>query len=158
MSFNFWAPAIAALIPLIVAALWYHPALGGRVVAPATGRPMTAGRTALRIGLFLLFGIMLSMALMPAVIHQMHLYSLVANRPKPEAEALVGPLMKQFGSLFRTAKHGAFHGTLTAIFLALPVLGISALAGRRPAKTVLVHAGYFIVTLALMGGVLCAYL
>lgn len=56
---------------------------------------------------------------------------------------------------FRTFKHGSFHGIIGAIFFALPILGINALFERRGAKYIFLHLGYWVITMALMGGVIC---
>ena len=153
MDPNFPALAAAALIPLIVGVIWYSPAVAGRVVASGNMRD----RPALRILFFILLGLLLTMAVMPVVIHQMHLFSIVAGQPKPEIEAVMNPIMAKYGGEYRTFKHGAFHGALSAIFMALPILGISAMVERKRAKVVFAHLGYWIITLALVGGVVCGY-
>jgi cytochrome b561 len=65
--------------------------------------------------------------------------------------------MEKYGKLYRTFKHGAFHGVLAGIFFAMPITGIVALYERRSAKYIFVHVGYWTLTMALMGGVICAY-
>lgn len=154
MQPNFLALTAAALIPLAVGLIWYSPALAGRVVSSGSAprRPM-----ALRIVLFILLGIILTVAVMPATIHQMHLYSILAGQPQAEIDAVMNPIMAKYGGVYRTFKHGAFHGTLSAIFMALPILGISAMAERKRGKVVLAHLGYWIITLALVGGVVCGF-
>ena len=153
MNPNFIALAAAALIPLVVGLIWYSPALAGRVVSSGN----MAGRPVLRIVFFIMLGILLTVAVMPVVIHQMHLYSILAGQPQAEIDATLNPIMAKYGGVYRTFKHGAFHGTLAAIFMALPVLGISAIAERKRGKVVLAHLGYWVVTLALVGGVVCGY-
>ena len=64
--------------------------------------------------------------------------------------------MDQYGQNFRTFKHGAFHGTLSGIFYAFPIIAINALFERRSWKYIWIHTGYWILTLALMGGTVCA--
>ena len=66
--------------------------------------------------------------------------------------------MENYGDNFRTFGHGAFHGTVAGILFALPVLGTNALFERKSFKYIAVNAGYWIVTTALIGGVLSAYL
>lgn len=153
MEPNFPALVAAALIPLIVGLIWYSPALMGRVVSAGGA----ARRPALRILFFILLGILLTIAIMPVVIHQMHLFSILAGQPLAEIEAMSGPIMAKYSSTYRTFKHGAFHGTLSAIFMALPILGVSAIAERKRGKVVLAHLGYWAITLALVGGVVCGF-
>ena len=61
------------------------------------------------------------------------------------------------GEEFHTFQHGAFHGALAGLTFALPILGIPALFERRSMTYILIHAGYWVLTLALMGGVLCLW-
>lgn len=46
---------------------------------------------------------------------------------------------------------------MTGIFLILPAFAINALYEMKSAKYVLVNAGYFVVSLTIMGGILCAW-
>jgi hypothetical protein len=90
----------------------------------------------------------------------MHVYSIFANAPTmsdPNSE--LGLMLKDFmgkhGSNFRTFKHGVLHGVIGAITIALPVIGINALFERRSFEYVAIHFGYWLVTMGLMGGVIC---
>lgn len=65
--------------------------------------------------------------------------------------------MDKYGNNFRTFKHGAFHGTIGGFFFATPVLCINALFERKSFIYIAINAGYWIITLALMGGVICAF-
>lgn len=66
--------------------------------------------------------------------------------------------MNDYGTAFRTFKHGVLHGVLAGIFIVLPVLGTNALFERKSAKYIFINSGYWIVTLGLMGGIICAWL
>ncbi|HPH81947.1 MAG TPA: DUF1761 domain-containing protein, partial [Flavobacteriales bacterium] len=65
--------------------------------------------------------------------------------------------MSKYGNTFHTFKHGVFHGVLAGIFFALPVLGINSLFDRKSFKYIAINAGFWIVTLALMGGIICQF-
>jgi hypothetical protein len=75
--------------------------------------------------------------------------------PNSESSLYVKHFMDTYGHKFRTFKHGSFHGILSAFFFALPVIGMNALFERRGIRYILIHLGYWIITLALMGGVIC---
>ena len=57
-----------------------------------------------------------------------------------------------------TFKHGAFHGGFLGLFVALPLIVQKALFEQRGLKYTLINVGYWVVTLALMGGILDHFL
>lgn len=163
---NYLIVALTALIPLVVGFIWYNPSVFGKTWMRASGmRPEDAGRgnMALVFILTYVFSLMVSMFLMGAVIHQAHIYSIFANEPSvkdPNSELgkYMADFMSRFGHNFRTFKHGAFHGTLVALFFGLPIISILAMFERKRFNYIAVHTGYWIVCLALMGGVICQFI
>ena len=65
--------------------------------------------------------------------------------------------MADYGNAFRTYKHGALHGILAGIFVALPIIGTNALFERKRAKYILINSGYWIVTMGIMGAIICGW-
>jgi hypothetical protein len=164
--------AIAALLPLVIGFAWFHPKTFGKAWMGAAGvteeRP-SGGRMA---GIFLLTYVLsffVGLAIQSVVIHQMHLYSILINEPgfldpvthKPSTTSEIGMLytnfLAKYGNNFRTFKHGALHGTLLAFFIVMPVIAINAMFERKGFKYIAINAGYWIVSLALMGGLVCAF-
>jgi len=163
---HFYYVFFIGLIPLVTGFIWYSKALFGNAWMRASGmteEKMKGGKMALIFLLTYVLSVMLTSFMMPIVIHQAGIFSVLANEPgmkdpNSEISRYVADFMSKYGSNFRTFKHGAFHGTLTALFLALPILGIVALFERRSFKYVAIHTGYWILTLALTGGAVCALL
>lgn len=169
---NFGILALAALLPLVLGFVWYNPMVFGKAWMRAAGvteeRP-SGGKMALTFVLTYVFSFMASLILQSVVIHQQHLFSILINEPgfidpathQPSTTSEIGMLyanfMEKFGHNFRTFKHGALHGTLLGIFLVLPIISINAMFERKGFKYVALNAGYWIVSLALMGGIICAY-
>jgi hypothetical protein len=56
-----------------------------------------------------------------------------------------------------TFKHGAFHGVLISIMIVLPVFATNALFEQKSFKYVAINVGYWVVTFALMSGLLNAW-
>ena len=106
-------------------------------------------------GLALLFAFMLASTMSSIVFHQMGVYSLAQGDlvMLPSYDAF----LDDYGDAFRTFKHGVFHGVLAGIFIALPILGTNALFERKSAKYILINAGYWVVTLGIMGGIICGW-
>jgi hypothetical protein len=162
---NFIVVLLAGLIPMVVGFIWYNKSVMGGVWMRESGYDAATAKTPnmfILLGVGLLFSVMIASTLMTAVIHPMGLSSMLANEPSvsdPNSELgkTVADLMSKYGSHFRTFKHGVLHGVLMSIFFALPVIGTSALYEQRSAKYIAVHVGYWVISLGLMGGVICAF-
>jgi hypothetical protein len=153
------AMLIAAVSALFVGFIWYHPKVFGNAWMQATGmteEDVKGGNMLKIFGLALFFAFLLSTALPGIVIHQMGVLSLVGGDPSVALPSY-NAIMADYGDAFRTFKHGVLHGVLTGVFIALPILGTNALFERKSAKYILINAGYWIVTLGLMGGIICAW-
>ena len=165
MHINFIIILVASLIPMVLGFIWYNPKVFGKIWMEAAGiseDKMKGANMALIFGLSLFLSFLLSMSVQFMVIHQFSVYSLLANEPginDPASEAgrILTDFMAKYGTNFRTFKHGAFHGILSGIMIALPILGTNALFERKGFKYIAVNVGYWIVCLALMGGVICQF-
>ena len=164
MKPNFLGILLAALIPMVIGIIWYNPKVFGNAWMKASGMDAEKAKGAnmpLILGLSFLFSFFLAFALQFIVIHQSHIYSLLAGEPGineagSEVNNLLTSLIAKYGDRFRTFKHGALHGTIAGITLALPFIGTNALFERKGFKYIAINAGYWIVSLALMGGVVSA--
>ncbi len=119
-----------------------------------TEERMKSGNIAVIFGFALLFSAMLGFLLMNFTNHQWGAIGMVGGDPalaKPSFEAF----MADYGNEFRTFKHGALHGIIFGVLGALPIIGTIALFERKSTKYILVNAGYWIVTLAVMGSIIC---
>lgn len=106
--------------------------------------------------------LMAAMVIQFMVIHQYSVYSILAeepgiNDPNSEIGIYLNDFIEKFGNNYRTFKHGAFHGVLTGLFLALPLIGINGMFERRSFKYIIINTGFWIVSFAIMGGIICAF-
>jgi len=165
MQMNWLILLVAALVPLVLGFIWYSPGVFGNAWMRAAGisrDKMKGVNMGLVFVLTFVFSFLMAMILQSIVIHQFSLYSLVANDPKmmdPTSEAgmFLKNTMDKYGHNFRTFKHGALHGTITGLFLALPIISVNAMFERRGFKYIAINAGFWIVCLAIMGGILCQW-
>ncbi|MCH4552151.1 MULTISPECIES: DUF1761 domain-containing protein [Aestuariibaculum] len=159
MDFNLLAIIVAAFSALLVGFIWYHPKVFGTAwmqAADMTEEKMQGANMGKIFGLALLFSFFLAFALQFLTIHQSGAVSMVGGDVE-NALPSFHAFMEDYGTAFRTFKHGVLHGVIAGIFIAMPILGINALFERRSGKYILIHTGYWIVTLALMGGIVCAW-
>ena len=149
---------IAAVAALVIGAIWYNPKIGfGNMWLRESGmteEKMKSGNMAVIFGLSLVFSAMLAFLLMQFTNHQWGALGMIGGDPEV-AEASFEAFMADYGNAFRSFKHGALHGTIFGVAGALPIIGTIALFERKSAKYIFVNAGYWIVTLAVMGALLC---
>jgi hypothetical protein len=131
-------------------------------VAQVTEESMKNSNMLKIFGLTYLLSFFLSFSLQYLTIHQLSLWAIVAGQPdymNPSSEAgqMVTAFLEKYGNEFRSFKHGLLHGVISAISIALPILGIVALFERKTAKYIFIHLGYWAITLGIMGGIICAY-
>ncbi|RDK85321.1 DUF1761 domain-containing protein [Marinirhabdus gelatinilytica] len=162
---NMLVVALAALVPVVVGFLYYSPVTFGNAWMKVTGltkEKLEEGNRLLLFIVTLLLSFILSFFLFTLVVHQTHYYSLFVAEPgfNEEGSAIMNQIdtfMEAYGGYYRTFKHGAFHGGLIGVFIGLPIIMINGLFEKKGFKYGFINAGYWMVTLALMGGILCQW-
>ena len=120
-----------------------------------TEEKMKGGNMLIIFSLSLVYAFLISLILQFLVIHQYSVLSLTGgdlSKVLPSYTAF----MADYGSAFRTFKHGALHGFLAGLFMILPVIGTNALYERKSFKYTLVNGGFWIICLMIMGGIICS--
>lgn len=156
---------LAALVPLAIGNIWYNPKIGfGNAWMKASEMTEEKAKGANMfaiLGLTYLLSFFVAFALCSLSIHQLSVVSLFYKQPIDDPTTEMGALFKSvmdvLGNSYRTFKHGALHGTIAGIILALPVISVGAMFERRGFKYIAIHAGYWIISMAIMGGIVCAY-
>jgi hypothetical protein len=161
MEFNFLAVLVAALTSFVVGFVWYHPKVFGTIwmkEAGLTQEQLAKGNMLKIFGLTFLFSFMLALMIPILVIHQMGAVSMVGGPALIEtAKPSYLAFMADYGDAFRTFEHGALHGFMSGIFLALPIIAMNVLFEQKSWKYTAVHAGYWIVMLTIMGSIICGW-
>jgi len=157
---NFLAVLVAAVSALFIGFLWYNPKVFGTAwmkAADMTEEKIKEGNMGKIFTLALICAALLAIALNMLTIHQMGAWSMIGGERTAETLPSFQAFMDDYGKTFRTFKHGVLHGVLAGFFIALPILGTNALFERKSAKYILINSGYWIVTLAIMGGIICGW-
>ena len=106
------------------------------------------------IGLAFVYSFFLAFMMQFIVIHQFGAIGMIGGDPTKALPSYIA-FMADYGAAFRTFKHGALHGTMSGVLLASPIVAINGLFERKSWKYILVHCGYWIITLAIVGGIVC---
>lgn len=161
---NLLLSAGTALIPLVFGFIWYNQKVFGNAwmkgagLTPEDSKKMNMP---LVFGLTYFFGFLISVSLHYMTIHQFGLQALLIpemDHALSEETVNAGKLaLEALGGSFRTFRHGVVHGVITGIFFVLPLLAIGSMFEFRGWKYILINAGYWIVCLGVMGGIICQF-
>ena len=129
---NWLSVILSAITPMVLGFIWYHKALFGNAWMEATGITEEKAKEA---NMAVVFGVSFVMALLLT-------FFLIGfnNQPGQEGE-------------FDTFGHGAAHGLIVGLFIAMPLFITNGLFEQRSWKHMLINVGYWIVTLVIMGGI-----
>ncbi len=164
MPTNWYMYLVAGLIPLAVGALWYGNLLFGKKWMSVNGfreEDLQGANMGLIFGLTYLFSVMIAFTLGGMVIHQTAVFQMMmpdVMEAGSDVQSQFNELMAVYGGNFRSFSHGVLHGVIAVIFFVLPLIAINSLFERRGWTYIFIHAGYWLVCLGLMGGLLCATL
>lgn len=159
MPFNFLAVIVASLVTLLVGFVWYNPKVFGTIWMQETGMTEEKAKQSnmLKVfGLTIFFSFMMAFIMPALTIHQMGALGMVGGDPtlaKPSYAAFLA----DYGDAFRTFKHGALHGFMSGLFLALPMVAINGLFEQKSWKYILINAGYWIISMMIMGAIICGW-
>lgn len=158
MNINFLALLLAALSTLVVGFIWYNPKVFGTIWMRESGmteEKMKGSNMIAIFGMSFVYAFLISFLMQMLVIHQFGAMGMIGG---DETKALpsYSAFMADYGTTFRTFKHGVLHGFMSGLFLALPIIGTNALYEKRSFKYVLVTGGFWIVCFMVMGGIICS--
>ncbi len=129
---NWLSLVLAALVPMFTGFIYYHKAVFGKAWMASIG--MTEEK-AKQSNMAVVFGVSLLMSFLIALFMTIN-----TNGPGQEGE-------------YDTFKHGAAHGMIVSFFFVIPIFITNGLFEQRSWKNMLINAGYWLITLAIMGGI-----
>lgn len=157
--------AAAALVPIVMGFIWYNPKTFGTAWMNASGlteEKMKGANMPLIFGLTYVLSFFIAAMLFSVVVHQSAYHSLLAGEagygePGSDVTMMIDQFMKTYGGHFRTFKHGALHGGILGTLVITPIIAINAMFERKGFKYIAINGGYWIVSLILMGGIICQW-
>jgi len=160
MEMNFLAMAVASLVTLGVGFIWYHPKVFGTIWMHAAGlteEQLKKGNMLKIFGLTVLLSLMMTVIIMALSVHQTGAYGMIGGQVTGETLPSFQVFMDDYGTKFRTFKHGALHGLIAGLFFAFPINAINGLFEHKNAKYIFVNSSYWIVSLTIMGAIICGW-
>jgi len=146
MEFNWIAIIGAAFVPMAVGFLWYGPVFG-KAWLKSTGKPKEYFEQG---NMPVIFGVSFLMALV-------YSWTLKIFIALTHGDQFVANGIEGIEGSFHTFQHGMLHGATFSFFFALPFFMINGLFERHSQVNIWLSIGYWVVTGALMGGILDAW-
>lgn len=159
MEMNLLAILVAAASSLLIGTIWYSDKAFGTIwmrEGNLNKEFLQQGNMLKIIGLAFVYSFFLAFMMQLFVIHQTGAYGMIGNdvvNAKPSFAAF----MSDYGTAFRSYKHGALHGLMAGLLFASPLIAINSLFERKSWKYIAVHAGYWTITLIVMGAIVCGW-
>ena len=163
MAPNIITVLLAGLVPMVIGFVWYGPLFSKLWMKEArmTQEMIEGGNMPVIFGLAYVFSVLAAFMLFAVTVHQTDGYSLLITPGSGEMSAAdktqFEALIATYGDRYRHFGHGAFHGGIAGVFLVFPALATNALFERKSWKYIGINAGYWIISFALMGGVVCQW-
>ncbi|OUS01054.1 hypothetical protein A9Q86_09935 [Flavobacteriales bacterium 33_180_T64] len=133
-NINWLSIILATLTPMFIGFIYYHKAVFGKAWLDSIGMTDEKAKKAN-------LAVTLSVSLVFSFLLSFFLLNFNNDGINQEGE-------------FDTFLHGAWHGTFIAIIIVTPVIITNGLFERKRWKSMLINVFYWIITLALMGGIL----
>ena len=126
---------LATLVPMVMGFIYYNKALFGKAWMDSIGMTEEKAKQA-NMGLVMDISLVMSFLIAFFMMN-------FCNGLGQEGE-------------FDTFKHGVAHGVIISFFFVIPIFITNGLFEQKSWKNMIINAGYWIITLALMGGILDA--
>ena len=142
---NYLAIFVAGLVPMAIGYLWYGVLFEKQWMESLnfTKKDVEGGNMAVIYGVSILFAMILAAAIKIDIE--------MTHKTVNDAGELI------FGS-FHTFQHGALHGLGIGFILGIPALISNSLFQRNTGKNILLNVAYWLLTFAIMGGILDAWI
>lgn len=162
MDFNFYSILVSGFVTLFAGFVWYHPKVFGTIWMRESGltqEELSKGNMLKIFGLTFIYSLLIATMMMPIVIHQFGAMGMIGGG----APDVVQPesylkFMAEYGTAYRTFKHGAFHGCMLGLFFVLPLISINGLFERKSWKYMLINGGYWTLSLTIIGAIICGWM
>jgi len=159
MNLNYLSFFLISFLPLLIGYYWYSP---NSFISKWSGEKFNSPRqlSVSKLVLYFVLNLAFVYGYMNLIIHQMGFYELFFTdimKGSAEAKQITEEFLSVYGSKHRHFGHGVFHGVINAFVIALPFIGIHALLENRQFKYMIHHFMYWLVTSAIVGGLISQF-
>jgi len=143
---NWIAMIVAGLVPTLIGYLWYGPIMGKQWIS-STGK--SEEWYAEQGGMPMIMGVSFVLSIFLAFVINIFILTTHGNHFMGECDTITGT--------HNTFGHGALHGAMYSAFWLIPFFVINGMFERRGPKNYWIHIVYWVISCAIMGGILDAW-
>ncbi|SHL98237.1 DUF1761 domain-containing protein [Chryseobacterium polytrichastri] len=159
MQLNFWAITVAAVVPLIMVFIWYHPKFLGKIWMQEVGlteEKMKGSNMGFAFVFAFILSLLIAFFLQTVTIHQLGALSMVGGNHLNAKPSFIA-FMSDYGAAYRSFGHGALHSFMAGVLFVFPLTAINAMFERKSWKYTFINTAYWTVTITIMGGIVCGW-
>ncbi|MBK6342729.1 MAG: DUF1761 domain-containing protein [Flavobacteriales bacterium] len=161
MQINWLVQLVAALLPMLIGFIWYHPKAFGNAwmkAADMTDEKVKGGNMPVIFGasfvMAFLFGLAYKVFADHGTMFDAFFRPVMEHGMGIDATTAFGAELKGhvdgYVARYSSWTHGLAHSVILSIIVILPIIVANALFERKSVKYMMVNFGYWAVTLALM--------
>jgi hypothetical protein len=157
MDFNIPAILVAALVPMVLGFIWYGPMLFQKAWMKESGvteEKMKGANMPVIFGVSLLLSVVLAFFTQFLVVHEMGIMGMTEGQIEGDT---VKAFLTEWEGKYRSFGHGALHGAFAGIMFVFPVMATNGLFERKSWKLTFINAGYWTVSLTIMGSIISGW-
>jgi len=162
MTPNLLVIAASAFIPFFIAYAWFHPKVfGGTTWATVAGLTQAQTDTAIKpyqLGLSIVLNFLLAFGIYCLAVHESGVFGMVGGDEAALSAGTAAAFLAEYSGRHLSIGHGIVHGGIqTVLCFVFPILGYAAIFERKSSKYLFINLGFWIISLALMGAVICKW-
>ncbi len=138
---------VGALVPMVMGMLWYSPPLFGKAWMKSIGKTEEDLKAGANMPVTLLLAFVFAFLLSFFLYGMLGIHDYITALNDGEGATYA----HGFG-------HGMYHGGFLGALVAAPVLVTNSLFEQRDWTNIIINAAYWILTIALMGGVISLFM
>lgn len=151
----------SALIPFVVASIWFHKSLFGgekwHAMSDMSAEKAASPVTPVKLLLSILLNVLLAFGMYILSVHESGVFGMVGGETALMQTGTAAAFLAEYGGRYHTFQHGLAHGLAATILFVLPFLGYVVIFEKKSAKYFWVYLSYWLVTLTLLSIVMCLW-
>lgn len=151
----------SALIPFVVATIWFHKSLFGgekwHAMSDMSTEKSASPVKPTKLLLSIVLNVLLAFGMYLFSIHETGVFGMVGGETELMKTGTAAAFLAEYGGDFHTLTHGLAHGVAATLFFILPFLGYVVIFEKKSATYFWVYLFYWLITLILMSIVICLW-